>query len=123
LEAKKVLFCDRVPENVTFIPTGKPGDPAQAATGTPQSGIPGSDRGIIVKYNGKDQTLTNAKDGDIGQYFPAGTDPAIAYPGIDCGGSNTNGAVVVDLGLLPNATGQGTPTASYGLVRFRGRVK
>lgn len=118
MEAKKVLFCDRVPENVTFIPIGKPGDPKQASTG-----LPGSDRGIVVKYNGTDQTLTNVKDGDIGQYFPAGTDPSITYPGIDCGGSNTNGAVVVDLGLLPNATDKGDPVGSYGFVRFRGRVK
>lgn len=42
---------------------------------------------------------------------------------VDCGGSNTNGAVVVNLGDLPNATAPGTPPDSYGFIRFRGRVK
>lgn len=123
-EANQVLFCDRVPSNTTFIPTAKASDPAQAS-----GGIPGSDRGIIVRLNGQTQTLTNAQDGDIGRYFPPGEDPVAFYASqnparkILCGGANTNGAVVVDLGSLPSATGSGTPVGSYGFVRFRGRVK
>ncbi|WP_017654354.1 beta strand repeat-containing protein [Fortiea contorta] len=123
-EANQVLFCDRIPNNTTFIPTAKAGDP-QAAPG----GLPSADRGIIVRLNGQNQTLTNAQDGDIGRYFPPSEDPVAFYASqnpsrqIKCGGANTNGAVVVDLGTLPSATGSGTPTGSYGFVRFRGRVK
>ncbi|WP_052754362.1 beta strand repeat-containing protein [Calothrix sp. 336/3] len=117
-EANKVRFCDRVPNNTTFIPTAKSGDP-NAAPG----GISGSDRGIITLYNGTLQSLTNVQDGDIGQYFPPGVEPSTVYPGIQCGGANTNGAVVVDLGTLPNATSSGNPAGSYGFVRFRGKVK
>ncbi len=118
--APKVLMCDRVPDNVTFIPTAFNSD-----ANFPQvnDGIPGSDRGIAWLYNGNKESLTNVKDGDVAQYFPPGKDPKTVYPNIKCDGSNTNGAVVVNLGNLPNATAAGTPTNSYGFIRFQGRVK
>ncbi|MGF1672948.1 MAG: SdrD B-like domain-containing protein [Rivularia sp. (in: cyanobacteria)] len=123
-EAKSVLVCDRVPSNVTFIPNSFNNQPQATA------GLQNSDRGILWFKNGDTQSLTNVKDGDAAQYFPPGVEPSTVYfdPNfprkkvIDCGGSNTNGAVVVNLQNLPNATEPGT-TGSYGFIRFRGKVK
>jgi uncharacterized repeat protein (TIGR01451 family) len=106
--AKSVRFCDRVPENVTFVGTAFGSSP---------------ERGIVVNQGGTITNLTNVPDTDAGQYFAPGVDPATIYPGINCGGANTNGAVVVNLGDLPFATGQGAPSQSYGFIRFRGVVK
>ncbi|MEB3215592.1 MAG: SdrD B-like domain-containing protein, partial [Nostocales cyanobacterium 94392] len=116
-EAKSVLVCDRVPSNVTFIPTSFNNQPQATA------GSQNSDRGILWFKNGNTQSLTNVKDGDAAQYFPPGVEPSTVYPNIKCDGTNTNGAVVVNLENLPNATAPGTPTGSYGFIRFRGRVK
>jgi uncharacterized repeat protein (TIGR01451 family) len=116
--ANNVLMCDRVPNNVTFLPT------AFNAFGTKATGgLPGSDRGIQWRYNGVEQSLTNVNDGDAARYFPPGADPTQVYPNVNCGGANTNGAIVVNLGDLPNAIAPGSPTNSYGWIRFRGRVK
>jgi hypothetical protein len=116
--APKVLMCDRVPNNVTFLPTA-----FNSFATKNNAGLQNADRGIIWQYNGNTESLTNTKDGDVAQYFPPGEDPTIFYPNVDCGGANINGAVVVNLGDLPNATVSGTPTNSYGFIRFRGRVK
>ena len=116
--AETVLFCDRVPTNTTFIPTA-----FNSETNKATGGLDTADRGIIWQYNNIIQSLTNVKDGDAGQYFAPGVDPKTVYPDIDCGGDNTNGAVVVNLGDIPNATAPGVPTNSYGFVRFRGQVK
>jgi uncharacterized repeat protein (TIGR01451 family) len=116
--AQNVLLCDRVPSNVSFLPTAF-NTFANKATG----GLTNSDRGIQWLYNGTQQSLTNTGDADMAQYFPPNVDPALVYPKINCGGANTNGAIVVRLGDLPNATAPGTPINSYGFIRFRGRVK
>jgi uncharacterized repeat protein (TIGR01451 family) len=115
-EAKNVLFCDRVPSNVSFIPTA-------FNTATPATGGLGGDRGILSLINGTTAGFTNVADGDAARYFPPNTDPTAIYPNLNCGGSNTNGAVVINLGNLPNATAPGTPTGAFGFVRFKGRVK
>ncbi|BAZ42625.1 hypothetical protein NIES4101_85940 [Calothrix sp. NIES-4101] len=122
--AKNVLMCDRIPNNVTFIPTGFNNFPTKAP-GT------GSDRGILWQYNGEVESLTNYDSSGKMRYLPPGVEPKTIYfdannPNkkvVDCGGENTNGAIIVNLGDLPNATAPATPTASYGFVRFRGRVK
>ncbi|MGB6298046.1 MAG: DUF11 domain-containing protein [Rivularia sp. (in: cyanobacteria)] len=116
-QAKKVLFCDRIPANVTFIPNSFNN---QAQT---PGGLPGADKGILWLKDGNTESLTNVGDGDAAQYFPAGVEPSTVYPQIKCDGANTNGAVVVNLGELPNATDPGTPNTSYGYIRFRGKVK
>ena len=116
-EANSVLLCDRVPENVSFIPTSF--NNQTQATG----GIQGSNRGIMWFKDGNTESLTNTKDGDAAQYFPPGIEPSTIYPQIQCSGANTNGAVVVNLGNLPNATAPGTPNTSYGYIRFKGKVK
>lgn len=117
-QAKNVLVCDRIPNHVTFIPTAF----NNFATKN-NLGLQNTDRGIVWQYNGNTESLTNIKDGDVAQYFPPQEDPTDVYPTVDCGGENTNGAIVVNLGDLPNATASGTPTNSYGFIRFRGRVK
>ncbi|NJN14004.1 MAG: hypothetical protein HC815_41485, partial [Richelia sp. RM1_1_1] len=116
-EAKSVLFCDRVPSNVTFIPNSF-NNQTQATAGSQNS-----DRGILWLKDGNTESLTNVKDGDAAQYFPPGVEPSTVYPNIKCDGTNTNGAVVVNLQNLPNATAPGTPNTSYGYIRFRGKVK
>jgi uncharacterized repeat protein (TIGR01451 family) len=109
--ANNVLLCDRIPANTTFVPDA-----------FNQSGSP-SDRGIHLSFNGSTQALTNVPDSDAGQYFAPGADPTSVDPKINCGGANTNGAVVINLGNLPAATSPGTPANSYGFVRFRGRIR
>jgi uncharacterized repeat protein (TIGR01451 family) len=112
--AQNVLVCDRIPPNTAFVSTA-------FNTGfTPNpSGIPTADRGIVVNLGGTIQANTNVNDGDVAQYFPAGVDPTTIYPTVSCGGPNTNGAVVVNLGNLPSATAPGNPSNYYGHVRFR----
>ncbi|WP_414621404.1 isopeptide-forming domain-containing fimbrial protein [Calothrix sp. CCY 0018] len=116
--AKNVLFCDRVPQNVSFIPNSFNNQPNKAT-----GGLQSADRGILWLKDGNTESLTNAQDGDFAQYFPPSIEPSTVYPNIKCDGTNTNGAVVVNLGNLPNATASGEPNTSYGFIKFRGRVK
>ncbi|MEO1385742.1 MAG: DUF11 domain-containing protein [Cyanobacteria bacterium J06634_6] len=126
--AQDVLICDRIPANTTFILDAFNG----ATPATPGAG----DRGILLSLGGNDVALTNASDGDElaatggnnnavgGYYFPATVEPSTVFgANVDCGGSNTNGAVVVDLSNLLPATGDGVPTESYGYFRFRAVVE
>jgi uncharacterized repeat protein (TIGR01451 family) len=115
--ANNVLFCDRVPANVNFIPT------AFNNFGTQATGGLAGDRGILSLINNITASFTNIADGDDARYFPPGSSPTSLYPNINCGGSNDNGAIVVRLGNLPQADTPGTPSNSYGWIRFRGRVK
>ncbi|MGB3758971.1 MAG: GEVED domain-containing protein [Rivularia sp. (in: cyanobacteria)] len=90
-------ICDMIPANTTFVP--------------------GS---MQLFLNG---TTTNLSDtsGDGGQFFAPGNTPTIACPT-----DNGKGAIVIDVVTsptqLPNATAPGTPTDSYGYIRFRVRV-
>jgi uncharacterized repeat protein (TIGR01451 family) len=116
--ATNVLFCDRVPNNVTFVPTAFNGQ------ATAPSGLGTGDRGILLNQGTTTGSLSNIGDGDIGQYLAPGISISSVYPslGNSCG-TNDNGAIVVNLGTIPKADGPGTPPNSYGFVRFRGRVK
>jgi uncharacterized repeat protein (TIGR01451 family) len=122
--AQNVLFCDRVPNNVTFIPT--------TFNSLPNPNATNSDRGIAVDFGGSLTTYTNVGDIDLAEYFPPGIEPnsKAAYSNISCGKDsnnqplpNQNGAVVVRLGTIQNATSVGQPASSHGFVRFRARVK
>jgi uncharacterized repeat protein (TIGR01451 family) len=121
--AKDTLICDRIPPNTTFV---------HDAFNSSTPAAPGnSDRGIFVSFNSANVALTNLNDGDEipntggndngvgGYYFPANLEPSTVFSGIDCGGTNGNGAIVVDLSDIPNATGEGTPVNSYGFIRFK----
>ncbi|MEM9091719.1 MAG: GEVED domain-containing protein, partial [Cyanobacteria bacterium P01_F01_bin.53] len=125
--AQDVLICDRIPANTTFV--------SDAFNGSTHAGPGTGPRGILLNFNSVEVALTNADDGDEiadtgandgvgGYYFPAGVDPSTAFPGItvNCGGTNDNGAIVVDVSDVPFATGEGTPANSYGFVRFRAVV-
>jgi uncharacterized repeat protein (TIGR01451 family) len=110
--AQNPLICDRIPEHQAFSPT------AFNTTSPAAGGLPTGDRGIIVSHNGT-FAHTNGADGDRGQYYaPGETLPSV------CGtGPNNTGAIVVNLNNVPRATGMGTPSDSYGYVRFRATVK
>ncbi|WP_161635010.1 beta strand repeat-containing protein [Leptolyngbya sp. Heron Island J] len=120
--AESVLFCDYVPTFTTFIPNAYTGNSPQAT-----GGIGGADLSIELYRNGTTDYHTGANDGDSATYFAPGVDPANSFPDIDCDGdgngsnANPNGAVVVNLGDLPDATTDAT--GAYGHVKFRARVK
>jgi trimeric autotransporter adhesin len=116
LTAQNVKFCDRIPQNLTFVPN------AFNTTSPASGGSPIADRGVVVNLGGTDLAYTNVADGDIAQYFPPNSDPTAVYPNVNCGGANTNGAIVVNLGSVPHATAPGTPANSYGYIRFRAKV-
>ncbi|WP_181357687.1 beta strand repeat-containing protein [Stenomitos frigidus] len=101
-----INLCDLVPTNSTFVPN--------SFSGAPESGI-------NLTIGATSTNLTNVPDSDEGQFFNPG-----ATPSVSCAAANTNGAVVVNVvkspANLPNATAPGTPTNSYGFIRFRARV-
>jgi uncharacterized repeat protein (TIGR01451 family) len=117
-DANNVFFCDRVPSNVTFVPTAFNGQP------TAPGGLGTGDRGIFFGQGTTTGSLSNISDGDIAQYLAPGISIGSVYPslGNSCG-TNDNGAIVVNLGTIPKADAPGTPANSYGFIRFRGRVK
>ncbi|MEL6260621.1 MAG: GEVED domain-containing protein [Cyanobacteria bacterium J06626_6] len=94
-----IQICDFVPDNTTYVP--------------------GS---LVMNFKNGDQTLTDAADTDAGESFAVG-----ATPGAPCPVSgNTDGGIFVRIldtanptdTTVNNATGPGTPTDSFGYVRF-----
>lgn len=118
LDAQDVVFCDRVPANVTFTPTS-----FNTNFAADPNGLINGDHGILLNQNGTSLALSNVVDGDRGRYFPAGSSLTDIYPQLTHCGTNDNGAVVVELQNLPRATAAATPTGASGFVRFRGQVK
>jgi fimbrial isopeptide formation D2 family protein/uncharacterized repeat protein (TIGR01451 family) len=120
--ANNVRICDYVPGFTTFISNAFNGQAPPDA-----NGIPGSDLSVQILRNGTTNYHSGSADGDRAFYFPTGTDPSGTFSGIDCEGDgndangNPNGALVVDLGDLANATTN--PTAAYGYIRLRVSVK
>lgn len=109
-EPKNVQLCDRIPKDTTFVPNA-----FNASSPAPGGGS--GERGILVSQNGS-FAHTNSADGDQGRYYA----PGESLP-TSCGtATNTTGAIVVNLGNIPFATGQGTPNNSYGYFRFRAKV-
>ncbi|NJN75624.1 MAG: DUF11 domain-containing protein, partial [Synechococcaceae cyanobacterium RL_1_2] len=133
-------LCDLIPSDLTFVrdayngltpqaPNAFPGDvgialgldsttlpiaPTEYATNTNQDSA--TNLGTFVPA----PPVYNINGPDRG-YFAEQSDP---LP-LSCGpGVNTEGAVVVEiLETLPNASGSGTPTNSYGFIRFIAEVK
>jgi uncharacterized repeat protein (TIGR01451 family) len=128
--AKHVFFCDRVPTNVTFLETA-------FNSLTPNlDALPGADRGIAIEIGADLKSYTNAGGDDLARYFPPNQEPTYNdytqfFPGATptflakkiCDAPNTNGAIVVNLGTVPNAIGFGNPPESSGFIRFQGKVK
>jgi uncharacterized repeat protein (TIGR01451 family) len=113
-------ICDGIPPHTTFVPDAYgPGTGIQLAIGSTIS------------------TLTNVPDSDRGDFFNVGATVPDRYPNgtttnLNCATpTGTEGAVVVNLvnnalaspnNELPNATAAGTPSNSYGFVRFVSKV-
>ena len=114
--AVNVKLCDKVPSFQTFV-----SDTFNALPPAPSGGV-GANRGISVEYNGSVLSYTNDADGDTAEYFPPGSALPAACSNAPAQAED-NGAIVVNLGTLPQATSPGTPTTSYGAVRFRAKVK
>jgi uncharacterized repeat protein (TIGR01451 family) len=116
--ATNVYLCDLVPDNSTFIP-----DAFSGLTPEDAGGLAGVDRGIAIGLSttsfptAPTAYLTNANDGDRGRFFAANTTPSVT-----CSGTNTNGAIVVQLSTLSTATAPSTTLDYYGFIRFRARI-
>jgi uncharacterized repeat protein (TIGR01451 family) len=116
--AKNVTLCDRIPRYQTFVP-----DTFNSLTVAPNTTpvLPIGDRGIEVSQGGTNYGYTNIGDGDAARYYPPGSTlpSACTQPPLP----EDNGAIVVLLGDVPDATSAGSPVESYGFFRFRARVK
>lgn len=118
LPAHNVTFCDRIPDGQTFIP-----DAFNDLAFNPTAGSTlGEDRGVAIATGNTHFSYTNIGGDDIARFYP----PTSGLPPV-CNtlipNTEDNGAIVVELGTLTNATGPGTPTPSFGHVRFRARVE
>ncbi|UJB72121.1 hypothetical protein HRE53_20475 [Acaryochloris sp. 'Moss Beach'] len=116
VDAASVQLCDKVPDFQTYVP-----DAFNSVTPGPSGGV-GANRGMVVEYDGNTFSYTNDADGDIAQFFPPGSALPAACNGT-AAQTEDNGAVVINLGNLPHAISTGSPTTSYGAIRFRATVK
>lgn len=111
--ANNLKICDRITPNQSFKPNGYA-------------------LGLGIQFqigNSSVMNLTNSPDSiDRGQFIA----PLAAVPtSCSISGANTDGTIAVDitgatnpvLVALPGSTGSGTPTESYGLMRFTTIVK
>jgi uncharacterized repeat protein (TIGR01451 family) len=120
-DAKNVKICDVVPDNMTFN---------KHSYGT-EVGI-----NLALDTTSLPTDLSNLIDLDEGSFYPPGTNPPVinlckkhnpSDPNNLINVNNANnlsGAVLINLSTaIPPATGSGTPTNSYGFIRFRAKVK
>ncbi len=121
--ANNVSICDLIPDKQVFVPSI-----AQwigtAAVPSAAGGNIGADRGIVAQINDQPLAYTNLTDSDKARYYP----PGITLPNAcrkspaDPIYTNTNGAVVVDLGTIVNPINSTLTEKSAGFMRFRTRV-
>ena len=124
-EATNVKICDVIPDNMSFVPHSYDGGSGIALLNSSASSATSTN-------------LTNSKDGDEGTFYAPGTaPPTVGNPPVnlcqkvDSAGNTTsvgaaqniNGAIVVEIDSLPEATAPGTPVNSYGFIRFRAKVQ
>ncbi|WP_392533950.1 hypothetical protein [Nostoc sp. C117] len=109
-DATNVKICDLVPSSTTFIPTAFTGS-------TPSDGGLAADQGIALAVSSSNPTvyLSNVEDGDRGRFYPANESAPSSC------GSNTNGAVVVNITRSPDLPNLAKDV--YGFIRFRAKVK
>jgi uncharacterized repeat protein (TIGR01451 family) len=115
--ANNVRLCDLVPLNQTYVQNGF-NNLAQAP-----GGFAGADKGMSVRFGTSNPlSVTNANDGDVGQFYPSGRrvpgNPPVC-PNINTP-LNGNGAVLFDLGDVPNFSSDNEN--SFGFIRFRAIV-
>ncbi len=114
IEAKSVSLCDLVPENQTFVPN---------AYNYLYTGSERANRGIALAIGSNPVTaLTNNSDVDQGRYYPAPEALPDACKILGAIPTNTNGAVVVNLGTLPQSNTTAADPNGYGYIRFRTKV-
>ncbi|MEO0770396.1 MAG: GEVED domain-containing protein [Cyanobacteria bacterium J06649_4] len=89
-----ISICDFVPDNTTYVANSM----------------------VSNLGNAGDTVLTDTDaDVDGAQQFAAGATPGAPCPGV----GNTDGGVLINIpGTAGNATAPGTPTSSFGYVRF-----
>jgi uncharacterized repeat protein (TIGR01451 family) len=119
--AKEVKICDVVPDQMTFMKN----------TYGVELGIGlGFDSTVLpTSPNLKLSNLLNDDQGDF--YGPGTTPPANLCKKVNSantlvnvnGTNNNNGAIVVKIQDLPKANTSGSPTDSYGFIRFHAKVK
>ena len=125
-EARSVKICDVIPDNMSFVNNSYDFETGMAL-GLSSATLPPTP-----------VDLTNAADTDAGTFYAPGTaPPQVGNPPanlcrkVDSAGNtvevdgtnNVNGAVVVEIDNLPEATSPGNPANSYGFIRFRARVQ
>ena len=114
--ANNIKLCDVISDNMTLVESGF-----------------GFNTGISLSFDGITAALSNDFDTDRGKFYRPNTNPPSFCQKVDSAtgnlvpvnsGNNLSGAIVVELDTaLPYATGTGIPTNSYGLIRFRAKVK
>jgi uncharacterized repeat protein (TIGR01451 family) len=109
--AQNVTLCDLVPFNSTFSSTTFNTN-SGIAMALSSSNLPTAPTNYF----------TNIADTDGGQLYTAGT----TLPAACASNTNPNGAVVVKVvtgtTTVPNATASGTPSNSYGFIRFVAKI-
>jgi uncharacterized repeat protein (TIGR01451 family) len=119
--AKEVKICDVVPDHMTFIKN----------TYGVELGI-GLGLDSVALPTDPNLELSNLLNDDQGDFYGPGTAPPTdlckkvisSNTLVNVNGTNNdNGAVVVKIQDLPKASTPGSPTDSYGFIRFRAKVK
>jgi uncharacterized repeat protein (TIGR01451 family) len=124
--ARNVQLCDRLPADTVFQPdTYGSGNGILLGWNTTGGALPLPDPTNSTIGAGK-VALNNVPDADAGQFLATNVSVTNAPAPCNNGATNPEGAILVRLGAVtdvPNATGSGTPTNSYGFIRFQARVK
>ncbi|MGI8499518.1 MAG: hypothetical protein ACR2LR_00025 [Hassallia sp.] len=88
-------FCDLIPDDTAFVPDSF-----------------GAGSGVLLNLAGTNTSVTNAADTDNGSFFSVLSSLPAGNSCIDQ--ANRNGAVIVNVGNFPQATG-----SNFGFIRFR----
>jgi hypothetical protein len=113
-----LVRSDRIPSNQTFIPDTFN---SLATAPDPATNYPIGDRGIAISQGSANFSYTNLGNDDAAQYYPPGSTLPSACA--QSAPAEDNGTLLVNQGTLPNATGPGIPTNTYGFLRFCTKVK
>ena len=123
--ATNVKICDVVPDNMSFVADSNNSNSGIAFLNSSAAGATPTN-------------LTNAADTDEGTFYApgiapptVGNSPTNLCQKVDSTGNmvsvgaaeNINGAIVVEIDSLPEATAPGIPENSYGFIRFRAKVQ
>ncbi len=124
--ARNVQLCDRIPANTVFQPdTYGVGNGILLGWNTTGGALPLPDPVNSTVGAGK-VALSNIPDTDAGQFLATNVSVTNSPTPCNNGATNPDGALLVRLGAaidVPNATASGTPTNSYGFIRFVVRVR